>query len=136
MRDAIIQHASSVRPRKPLVIRGGLARTFGGLVGFVVVTFLGGGFYILQDALANPLTEGAAAVIGAAFMITLAAILLFFLIKPRKRPRTTRRGRLVGTAAQAVQPFFEQAPKPVRQDHLRNNLVYQRFYVDRSYIRP
>jgi hypothetical protein len=141
MRGAIIQLASSARAPKSLVLRGGLARTFGGLAGFVVVTFLGAGVYILQDALANPLNEGGPAVIGAAFMITLAAILLFFLIKPRKKPRTARRGRLagtavVGTAAQAVQPFFEQAPEPVRQDHLRNNLVYQRFYVDRSYIRP
>jgi hypothetical protein len=136
MRGAIIQLASSARAPKSLVLRGGLARTFGGLAGFIVVTFLGAGVYILQDALANPLNEGGPAVICAAFMIALAAILLLFLIKPRKRPRTTSRGRLAGTAAQAVQPFFEQAPKPVRQDHLRNNLVYQRFYVDRSYIRP
>jgi hypothetical protein len=44
---------------------------------------------MLQDAFAQALNEGAAAVIWAAFMITLAAALLFFLIRPMKRPRTT-----------------------------------------------
>jgi hypothetical protein len=47
-----------------------------------VVTFFCGGFYMLQDAFAHALNEGAAAVIWAAFMITLAAALLFFLIRP------------------------------------------------------
>jgi len=136
MRDGIIQHASSVRPPKSLVVRGGLARTFGGLAGFVVVSFLCAGFYILQDAFTNPLNEEAAAVICAAFMITLAAVLLFFLIKPMKGPRTTSPERSVGAAAPAGQPFFNQARRPVCQDQLRNNLAYQRFYVDHSLIRP
>jgi len=43
--------------------------------------------HTLEDVFANPLSAGDAAVIGAAFIITLAAMLLFFLIKPGKRPR-------------------------------------------------
>jgi hypothetical protein len=136
MRAGFVQHASSVRPPKPLVVRGGLARTFGGLAGFIAVTFLCAGFYALQDAFANPLNEGASAVICAAFMITLAAVLLFFLIKPMKGPQTTSPERRVGAADPDVRPFFDQAPKLMRQGHLRNNLAYQRFYVDHSLIRP
>jgi hypothetical protein len=90
MRAGVIHHASGVRRAKPLVVRGGLARTFGGLAGFIVVTFLCWGLYILEDAFANPLEAGAAPVISAAFIIALAAMLLFFLIKPRKRSRIKR----------------------------------------------
>src|SRR6266446_736484 len=90
MRAGAMHHASGVRHPKPLVVRGGLARTFGGLAGFVVVIFLCGGIYILEDAFSNPIEAGAAPVISAAFIIALAAMLLFFLVKPRKRPRTTR----------------------------------------------
>ncbi|SRR6266851_6148627 len=136
MRGGVIHHASGVRPPKSLVVRGGLVHTFGGLAGFVVVTFLCGGFYILEDAFANPRDAGAAAVISGAFIITLAAMLLFFLIKPRKKPRATRHDRAVDSAAPAVRPFFNPAAGAVRQDNLRNDLAYQRFYVDHSRIRP
>jgi hypothetical protein len=89
MRRRVIHRASGVRASKSLAIRAGLARTFGSLVGFVVVTFLCWGFYILADAFAHPILAGAAAVISAAFIIALAAILLSFLIKPLKRSRTS-----------------------------------------------
>ena len=100
MRAGVIHYASVVRPPKPLAVRAGLARTFGGLAGFVTVTFLCGGLYILEDVLANPLHAGAAAVICAAFIIALAAMLLFYLIKPRNRPR------MVSMAA----PLFAKLP--------------------------
>src|SRR6267143_5177020 len=127
MRVAVIHHALSVRSSKPLVVRGGLVRTFGGLAGFLVVTFLCWGIYILEDVFANPLSVGDAAVIGAAFVITLAAMLLFFLIKPGKRPRMTSHGRAPDSAAPAVPHFFDPAAGAARQDNLRNNLAYQRF---------
>jgi riboflavin transporter FmnP len=77
---------------KPLVIRGGLARTFGSLASFLAVLFLIFGLYLLGDAFEHPLDAQAAAVLAAAFSITLAAILLYFLLKPRrgKRARTAR----------------------------------------------
>jgi hypothetical protein len=136
MRDEVIHHASGVRPPKSLVVRGGLARTFGGLAGFLVAIFLCGGLYILEDAFANPRDAGAAAVICAAFIITLAAMLLFFLIKPGNRPRTEGHALSSDSAAPAVRSFFDPAARAVRQGNSRNNLAYQRFYVDHSRIRP
>jgi hypothetical protein len=73
---------------KPLVIRGGLARTFGSLASFLAVLFLIFGFYLLGDAFEHPLDAQAAGVLAAAFSITLAAILLYFLLKPRRAPRS------------------------------------------------
>lgn len=136
MYGGAIHHASGVRSSTSLVVRGGLARTFGGLAGFLAVTFLCGGIYTLEDAFANPLSAGDAAVIGAAFTITLAAMLLFFLIKPRKRTRRTGHGRPSDSAVPAVRHFFDPATGAVRHDNLRNNLAYQRFYVDHFRIRP
>jgi hypothetical protein len=136
MRAGVTYHASSVRSAKPLVVRAGLVRTFGSLAGFVVVTFLCGGLYILEDAFANPIEAGAAAIIGAAFIITLAAMLLFFLIKPSARSRTKRHSGDFDYPAPAVRPFLRPAAGAVRQGNLRNNLPYQRFYIDHSLIRP
>jgi len=73
---------------KPLVIRGGLARTFGSLASFLAVLFLIFGFYLLGDAFEHPLDAQAAGVLTAAFSITLAAILLYFLLKPRRLPHS------------------------------------------------
>src|SRR5260370_14908045 len=135
MPGGVTHHASTVSPPKSLVVRAGLARTFGGLAAFVVVTFLCGGIYILEDAFANPLDAGAAAVISAAFIITLAAMLLFYLVIPGQRPRTASHGRAVASEAPAA-PGFDPAIGAARQNNLRNNLAYQRFYVDHSRIRP
>jgi len=69
---------------KPLVIRGGLASTFGSLVGFLAVIFLLLGLYLLGDAFEHPLDAQAAGVLAAALSITLSAILFYFLLKPRR----------------------------------------------------
>ncbi|HTF22879.1 MAG TPA: hypothetical protein VK937_03060 [Candidatus Limnocylindria bacterium] len=135
MRGGVIHQASGVRPSKSLVVRGGLVRTFRRLAGFLVVTLLCWGIHTLDDVFLNPLSAGDAAVIGAAFVITLAAMLLFFLIKPGKRPRMTGHGRTSDSAVPAVCHSFDPAAGAVRQDNLRNNLAYQRFYVDHSRIR-
>jgi|SRR6267378_3069368 len=134
MRGGVIHQASGVRPSKSLVVRGGLVRTFGRLAGFLVVTFLCWGIYTLEDVFLNPLSAGDPAVIGAAFVITL--MLLFFLIKSGKRPRMTGHGRTSDSAVPTVRHSFDPAAGAVRQDNLRNNLAYQRFYVDHSRIRP
>lgn len=70
---------------KPLVIRGGLARTFGSLVSFLAVIFLLLGLYLLGDAFAHPLAAQAVGVLTAALSITLATILFFFLLRPKPR---------------------------------------------------
>jgi riboflavin transporter FmnP len=78
----------AVHQVKPLVLRGGLAHTFGSLAGFLAVLFLLFGLYLLGDAFEHPLAAQAVAVLAAAFSITLASILLYFLFKPRSGQRT------------------------------------------------
>ena len=73
------------RHPRPLAIRAGLARTFGGLVGFLALLFLLLGLYLLGDAFENPLTAQAVVVLAAAISITLAVILFFYLLKPRHK---------------------------------------------------
>jgi riboflavin transporter FmnP len=77
---------------KPLLIRGGLAHTFGSLASFLAILFLLFGLYLLGDAFEHPLAAQPGAVLAAALSITLAAILLYFLCKPRygRRPRSGR----------------------------------------------
>jgi uncharacterized BrkB/YihY/UPF0761 family membrane protein len=72
---------------KPLVVRGGLPRTFGSLASFLAVLFLILGSYLLGDAFEHPLNAQAVAVLAAAFSITLSVILLYFLLKPRRGQR-------------------------------------------------
>ena len=87
MRDGVLHQASNGRASKSLVDRGGLPRTFGGLVCFLAGIFLFWGIYILEDAFAHPVDAQAAALIAAAFVIALAIMLLFYLFKPRKRSK-------------------------------------------------
>ena len=136
MRGAATRHAFSAGTCESLAVRGGLARTFGSLVAFLIVIFLCGGLYILEDAFANPIAAGTAAVISAAFIITLAAVLLFFLIKPRKFTRMEFLEDPADSPTPKMQPSLEPVAGATRQHNSRNNLAYQRFYVDHSRIRP
>ncbi|MGB2590720.1 MAG: hypothetical protein WBG02_00780 [Candidatus Acidiferrum sp.] len=77
---------------KPLVIRGGLVRTFGSLVSFLALIFLLLGFYLLREAFAHPLDAQATGVLAAALSITLSVILFFFLLRPK--PRHGQRSRM------------------------------------------
>jgi hypothetical protein len=70
---------------KPLVIRGGLARTFGSLVSFLALIFFLAGSYLLRDAFVHPLDAQAVCILAAALSITLSAILFYFLLKPKPR---------------------------------------------------
>jgi hypothetical protein len=72
-----------VHHAKPLVIRGGLARTFGGLAGFLALICLILGLYLLRDAFEHPLDAQAVGVLAAALSLTVSAILFYFLIKPK-----------------------------------------------------
>jgi hypothetical protein len=125
----------NARAPKSLAIRGGLVRTFGGLASFLVVTFLCAGFYILEDAVANPIAAQAAALIFGAFIIALATILLFYLIRPESGPRTSRREQTLHLELLPPQELLEEAPVTSSRESSREGLVYQRVYKDHSRIR-
>src|SRR5258708_40285508 len=100
----VIHRTSHAHPSRSLAVRAGLVSTFGSLAGFVVVTFLCWGLYILADAFAHPIEAGAAAGICAAFIIALAIMLLFFLIKPQKRSRKASPHRSLDFTRPAARP--------------------------------
>jgi hypothetical protein len=124
-----------VHSPKSLVIRGGLVRTFGGLATFLVLTFLCVGIYLLRDAVANPLAAEAATLIFGAFIIALATILLFYLLRPDNgTPRSLRQQSRHGE----LPPKRELRGKIVVMEvrsRRRQDLVYQRVYRDNSRIR-
>src|SRR5260370_1755880 len=84
MRGGFIRHIPSVQSSKALVFRGGLVHTFGSLVGFIMVTFLCVGLYMLEEAFAHPLDAGTATVITPPFIFALPTMLLTLLIHPRQ----------------------------------------------------
>ena len=84
MPGSVVHRSLRVRSPQPLVVRAGLSRTFGSLAGFLALLFLSFGVYLLADAFAHPVDAGAAALIVAAFAIALAALLFFYLFKPRR----------------------------------------------------
>ena len=123
------------RQPKALVVRGGLAKTFGSLAGFLAFSFLGMGIYILADAFENPVAAQAVALIGAAFVIALASIILYYLLKPRKnfsalRQRRRVQGNSRPTTLTAERPRFVSETQAVQMD-----LPHQRVYVDQTRIR-
>ncbi|HYL61828.1 MAG TPA: hypothetical protein VE077_04330 [Candidatus Methylomirabilis sp.] len=86
MRTDTLGHGST-HHAKPLVIRGGLARTFGSLVSFLAGILIFVGLYLLDDAFVHPLHAYAAGTLAAAFSITLGVILFYYLLKPRNGAR-------------------------------------------------
>jgi len=129
-------HRWDLYPSKSLAVRGGLARTFGGLVSFLAVTFLCAGFYILDDVFANPLGAQAVALLAAAVIIALATVLLFYLLKPESKASKEAARRSHRVLSHSSEGFFEKIPdKPQNGTH-GPELSYQRGYVDHSRIRP
>jgi hypothetical protein len=81
---------SPVRGRNALLVRAGVARTFGGLGSFLAVIFLGSGIYLLQESFTDPLRAQAVGLIAGAFIIALATILIYFIFTPRKRLQSAK----------------------------------------------
>jgi hypothetical protein len=123
-----------MRRPKPLVVRAGLGRTFGSLIGFLTALFLACGVYILEDAFAHPMDAQAAGVIFAACVIALAALLLFYLFKPRKRPKRTASQRPSDSESSLRKSILRAPSVAVHRDDSRKDLAYQRIYVDQSRI--
>ena len=137
MNDDFLRQSPGVHHSWPLVVRGGLARTFGSLAGFLALLFLCVGLYLIRQALEAPLETGDAAVITAGVVIALAAVLIFFLIRQLTPSRDGARwqSRQEPSTPDSVQEA-PNAAAAAREGHPRGTLAYQRFYVDRFRIRP
>ena len=85
--------ASTSRGGPALLMRATVARTFGSLGGFLALTFLGAGIYLLQEAFTDPLRAQAVGLITGAFILALATMLLYFVFTPRSMSRVARSRR-------------------------------------------
>ncbi len=124
-----------MRAPMPLIVRGGLSRTFGGLAGFAALALLALGIYLLADAFAHPVDAEALGVLVAAFAIAVAMLLFIFIFELGRFPEMLRRKepqRITEQKADAPAELLVAA----RRDRLRSDLPYQRTFVDRSRIRP
>lgn len=135
MGSGFLHHESVARDSKPLVVRAGLGRTFGSLVGFLILVLLAGGIYILEDAFAHPMDAQAAGVIFAACVITLAVLLLFYLLKPRRGEEWNSLQSPSESALPVKQPIPRVSSASIYRDDSQKDLAYQRIYVDHSRIR-
>jgi hypothetical protein len=127
-------HHLRVHGPKPLVVRGGLGRTFGSLASFLALTLIAGGGYLLADAFAHPVDAQAAGLITAAFVIALGLLLVFYLLKPTKAIGTARRRTRRHFSGNAMRAVARPVSRPSADS--QPNLAYQRVYVDHSRIRP
>ncbi|HYL85036.1 MAG TPA: hypothetical protein VE263_12435 [Candidatus Angelobacter sp.] len=127
-----LHHDSRVRLPKPLVVRGGLGRTFGSLVSFLALTLLACGGYLLEDLLAHPVDAYPAPLITAAFAIALSLLLFFYLFKPRRNGdvRIHHSHSRAHRTDSSTQHLVSR-----RNSDARRDLAYQRIYVDHSRIR-
>jgi hypothetical protein len=121
---------------RAMIVQGRPSRTFASMVGFLALAFLCSGVYLLQDALAHPIAAQSAGLIVGAFVTVLAAILLFFICIPRKRARISDRDDIVCHAAQPRLSALARPQGPSPWTEHRTDLSFQRFYVDRTHIRP
>ncbi len=135
MRGTVLHRLPKVRSPKPLVVRAGLGRTFGSLTGFLALLFLSWGIYLLADAFAHPVNAQAAALIVAAFAISLAMLLLFYLLKPRRIVRMNHRQPPEDSAILTAELLSRTPSVTARREDLRRDHAYQRVYVDHSRIR-
>jgi len=115
----------------PLLVRGGLSRTFGGLAGFTALLFLSLGTYLLRDAFAHPVHAEPAGLFVAACAIALGVLLLFYLVRPRKTSRRIRRKAVRGFQWQRSDELSLAAAVMAKQREARKQLIYRRNYAPR-----
>jgi len=71
--------------RTPLVVRASLPRTFWSLGAFIELALVCCGVYLLAEAGLNPLEADQASVLSAGVILALAIVLLFYMIRPRRK---------------------------------------------------
>jgi hypothetical protein len=71
------------RPKIPLVLRARFAWTFFGAGLFAAINLFLIGFYLLKEAIRDPLHASGAVIVSAGFMLALAGFLFVYLLRPR-----------------------------------------------------
>jgi hypothetical protein len=115
---------STARSPKPLIVRAGLARTFGSLGSFTAIIFLGAGIYLLREAFSDPLTAQSVGVISGAVVIALATMLIYFLVSPRAQSRS-RKARHHSEARLPAPTLNVTSPTVPAQEDASKELVMQ-----------
>src|SRR5580704_17549398 len=125
----------AAHPAKSLAARGGTKRTFGSIVVFFTLIFMCLGADMIEEQFANPIAAQPTGMFAAAVTLAMGAILLCYLLRPRKnkwhngarrRPVLVFPDRTAWTARRAAVNCSEE----------RKDLTYQRGYVDAVRIRP
>ena len=92
-------NSAPVHYKTPLAARASLPRTFWSLGAFVEFGLLFCGVYLLAEASIKPLEADQASIISAGVILALASVLLFYMIRPRRkqvlsRPEASRLSRV------------------------------------------
>jgi divalent metal cation (Fe/Co/Zn/Cd) transporter len=85
MRGILRSMFVAAHPGRALAIRGRAMRTFGSLVLFAALILLCVGAYILRQEFADPITAQAFGLVAAAFVMAVAATLLYYRVKMKVR---------------------------------------------------
>jgi hypothetical protein len=135
MRDTNSSLLAAAHPAKSLAARGGTKRTFGSIAVFLALIFMCLGAYMIEEQFANPLAAQPTGLFAAAVTLAMGAVLLCYLLRPRKNKWHN------GVHRRPVLVFPDRIPAPVRRAAVncreqRSDLTYQRWYVDAVRIRP
>ncbi len=82
--------SASAHDKTPLVVRASLPRTFWSLGAFVELGLIFCGVYLLAEASLKPLEADQASILSAGVILALASVLLFYMIRPRRRQALRR----------------------------------------------
>lgn len=77
--------SASAHYKTPLVVRASLPRTFWSLGAFVELGLIFCGVYLLAEVSLKPLEADQASILSAGVILALASVLLFYMIRPRRR---------------------------------------------------
>jgi type VI protein secretion system component VasK len=124
----IIRSDSEVAHCKtPLVVRASLPRTFWSLGAFVELGLIFCGVYLLAEASLKPLEADQVSIISAGVILALASVLLFYMIRPRRKqvlPRpeasrlsSDRSNKLPLTAHGIAVPARREAGRALQKNH-------------------
>jgi len=119
---------------KSLRLRGDVVHTFGTLLTPLAIALVALGFYLLGNAVANPLSSNAASLLFASIILALGFVLLSYLLRTamasHQRP-PTERVRIRNSYADSpnsTQTIVVASAEP-------GILPFQRSYVDSARIR-